>query len=92
VEELDESTIDGTPLFAEREEVPTRALHGHGRILRAKRAFAARHGGQNGGGRQGLLTNEELGRERTPRDAGQKRFRTSRVIIDKAGGRVGYAY
>lgn len=93
VEELDESTIDANSrFFAEREEVPTRAISmGMGDILRAKKLLLLATGDNKVEAVKGLLTNEELD-VKNPATL-VKTHPDVTVIIDKAlADRVGYAY
>lgn len=62
VEELDESTIDANArFFADRDEVPTRAISmGMGDILRAKKLLLLATGESKAEAMKGLLLNEEL--------------------------------
>jgi len=62
VEELDESTIDANArFFANRDEVPTRAISmGMGDILRAKKLLLLATGESKAAAMRGLLLNEEL--------------------------------
>ncbi len=91
VEELDESTIDANArFFADRSEVPTRAISmGMGDILRARKLLLLATGESKAEAMKGLLLNEELDVQNPATLV--KTHPDATVIIDRAlAEQIGY--